>query len=279
MDKFFTGKTIDDAVLKACESLNISQESISYEIVEMPSKGFLGIGNKPAKIKVSDQNGPKEYVSNYLKELFFLMGISDYEESIDFEENIINIQLNGEKIGYYTQRNTDVVESLQFLIAVTVNKEFDGNFKITLNINDYREKSSERLENLALKTAKQVLKNKRKITLRSMSSYQRRIIHSKLHDIENITTFSVGTEPNRKVVVAYDGPDKPLSLNEKGTVGKKNFDNRNKKSRGGGKPFNPSKLNKSEFSSKKEDKKVEKVKILYPGPGSEENKSDSTFDE
>ena len=93
------------------------------------------------------------------------------------------------------------------LISLSINKETGKHYKISLNINDYKEKTKTRLEALAMKIAGQVEKSHRKVTLNAMSSYQRRIIHSKLQEVENITTFSVGEEPNRKVVIAYNGPD------------------------------------------------------------------------
>lgn len=295
MDKIFTGKTIEDALKNACDALGVSQENLFYEIVEYPSKGFLGIGGKPASIKVPDTSSPEDYISTYLKDLFLKMGVSDYDENIEINENIINIQLDGEEIGYYTKKNTDIVDSLQFLLAVSVNKAFDGNYKVTLNINDYKQKSASRLETLAVKTAKQVLRTKKKVTLGAMSPYQRRIVHSRLHEFENITTFSIGTEPNRKVVVAYDGPDKPLVRREDGTpeTGRRNAGSaparrnggRSSSERGGGKPFNPGALGHNSRPPRRREErpsapaapKVEKIKVLYPGPGADSGEK-SDFD-
>lgn len=286
MEKIFTGKTIDDAVLNACEELGVSKDNLVYEIVELETKGLFGRIKKPASIKVSDNSGPEEFISSYLKELFLKMGVSSYDESVEIDGNIVNISLSGDDIDCYTKRNTDIVEALQFILAVTVNKIYDGNYKITLNINDYREKSASRLEALAVKTAKQVQKTKRKVTLKPMTPYQRRIVHSKLHDFENITTFSVGAEPNRKVVIAYDGPDRPLVKKEGGEV--RSSGNRNSERRGGGRPFDPSGLDKDRprrrnnnggdrrrSSAPSAPKPVEKVKVLFPGHivDNEENKS------
>lgn len=330
MDKIFKGKTIDEAVKNACEALGVSEDSLFYEVVDLPAKGFLGIGSKLASIKIPGTDDPESYINDYLKELFFKMGISDYNQIVEIKDgNIVNISLEGEEIGYYTHKNTDIVDSLQFLLALSLNREFENkNYKVTLNINDYKEKTTSRLESLAVKTAKQVLRNKRKVTLRPMSAYQRRIVHSKLHEFENITTFSIGEEPNRRVVIAYDGPDRALPRDSEGkpvfekkgsdkkTSGRKNhggrvseknglgnygkdsFEKDNKggaerensgsvkiSERGGGKPFDPGALGHSLSSRGRADKKensssseprVEKVKILYPGPDGENN-ADSDF--
>lgn len=301
MDKTFTGKTLDDAVAKACEYLGIPQEGFyDYEIVSEPTKGFLGIGSKPAVIKIQDgknsvdtekygvvgKNDAEVFLSEYLRKLLSKMGVSEYDESVELNDNVINIHLKGEELNFYTKKNSDIVESLQFLLAVTVNKVFDSSYKVTLNFNDYKEKSAARLEALAVKTADRVLKTKKKVTLQPMSSYQRRIVHAKLHDAENITTFSVGSEPNRKVVIAYDGPDRPFMKKE--SDGNQSFDSRSRSNRGGGKPFNPAGLNKSRSPRRNNERRpvseapsqrVEKVKVLYPGPGFDGNDGSSGFGE
>lgn len=206
MEINFTGKTIEEAVERAAEELKISKDDFSYEVVDYPNKGFLGIGSKSAKIKVTYQASPQVYVSSYLRELFSLLGVENYKEKIELtDEKTLTIQLDGEELIPFTLKYTDIVESVQFLLIMAVNKQLDDHFKIIFNINDYKEKAASRLEALAVKTAVQVSKTKRKVALSPMSSYQRRIIHSRLQTFDNITTYSVGSEPNRKVVIAFQG--------------------------------------------------------------------------
>ena len=204
MEKIVSGRTIEEAVENACTELNISKDDFTYEVVDMEKKGFLGIGTKPAKIKVVYQVSPVAYISDYLKGLFQILGVTEYTEKIDIlEDNVINIQLDGEGLNQYTLRYTDIVEPVQFLLVMTLNKQLKEHYKVTFNINDYKEKSVARLEALAVKTANQVSRSRRKATLYPMSAYQRRIIHAKLQSFKNITTYSIGEEPNRKVVVAF----------------------------------------------------------------------------
>ena len=101
------------------------------------------------------------------------------------------------------------VDALQLLLSLIVNRDCGEYYKISFNVNDYKEKTRNRLEALALKTAGQVVKNRRKTTLPPMTSFQRRIIHSKLQDYKDVTTYSIGEDPNRRVVVSYCGEDGP----------------------------------------------------------------------
>lgn len=218
MDKIVIGKTIEEAVENACSELNINKDDLSYEVVEYPNKGFFGLGSKPAKINVSYKISPEKYIKEYFKQLFSLLKIEHYDEKIEItEDNSINIQINSEEAEAFTMKHSDIVEPLQFLLAMTVNRQFEDHYKVTFNINDYKEKSISRLEALAVKTANQVLKTQKKVSLFPMSAYQRRVVHSRIQGFENITTFSVGVEPNRKVVVAYQGAN---ALPKQGKRGK-----------------------------------------------------------
>ena len=225
MIKEFEGKTVEEAVEAACNALNLTTDDFSYEIKEMPTKGFLGIGAKNAVITVTVNDDPKYYLSSYLKELFGYMNVSDYTEEIEItDDKLINIQLNGDVLNEFTERNSDIVDAIQFMLAITVNKKYDEHYKVTFNINDYKEKSVSRVEAIAVKTAKNVQRSRRKIILFPMSAYQRRIVHSRLQSFDNITTYSIGTEPERKVVVAYQYPD--------GQKEKRNYNSLNKQNRG-----------------------------------------------
>jgi hypothetical protein len=116
------------------------------------------------------------------------------------------------------------------MLAITVNKKYDEHYKVTFNINDYKEKSVSRVEAVAVKAAKSVQRTRRKVILFPMSAYQRRIVHSKLQGFDNITTYSIGTEPERKVVVAYqyaEGEARPVKGGKNGGKGRRNYNNNN----------------------------------------------------
>ncbi len=222
MEKTYTGKTIEDAVEAAAVDLGLPKDSFSYEIEEMPKKGFFGIGSVLAKIKVNYEISVEDKVEDYLSGLFNVIGLEGCKTSITVDGENVNIQIDGESAELFLKRHGEAIDALQMIIALSINHGSDNKYKVTLNINDYREKSKERLEALAHRVAKQVQKSHKRVTLNPMSAYQRRLIHTCLQNVENITTFSVGSEPNRKVVIAYQGDDRNERPVRKGGYNKKN---------------------------------------------------------
>ena len=96
----------------------------------------------------------------------------------------------------------EVLNSLQTIITSISNKNIDSRIKVILDIEGYRNKRKETLENLAIKVSKTVSKTGKSITLEPMGAYERKVIHTKLQDSKYVTTHSIGEEPNRKVVIS-----------------------------------------------------------------------------
>ena len=209
MEKIYTGKSIEEAVAKASEDLGLIVGEFSHTVLEYGSKGFLGIGAKDFVIQVTYTPDPCRCVRDYLEGLFEKMGIVDVATDITIEEDTVMIQVTGDDAGILMKNRGEGVDALQLLLSLIVNRDCGEYYKISFNVNDYKEKTKNRLEALALKTAAQVVKNRRKTTLPPMTSFQRRIIHSKLQDYKDITTYSIGEDPNRRVVVSYCGEDGP----------------------------------------------------------------------
>lgn len=210
MEKIFKGKTIEDAVAAASEELGMSKDDFTFEVVEMPKSGFLGLGAKPAEIKVSYQvvTSAVEFAENYINGLMDKLGVNEYELSVtEPQEKTISVDLEGEELNFLTKKQGEVIDAIQSMLALAMNRNIEEYYKITVDVNNGKEKANARLENLAVKVAKQVQKTRRKVSLSSMNSAKRRIIHAKLQSFENITTYSVGEEPNRRVVIAYKWPE------------------------------------------------------------------------
>lgn len=204
MEYRFSGKTIEEAVDIACRELNAEKGSFSYEVEDYPNKGFLGIGSKPAVIIIKKEEDICAEIVSYVKGLFELMQINEYEAEADqTEDGNINVKLTGQDAGVLTRRHGEAVDSLQLLLGLYARRIKKGHVKVSLDVNGYKEKTEEKLNAIATRACRQVLKTHRKVILSPMSSSQRRAIHFKLQSEENVTTYSIGTEPNRRVVVAY----------------------------------------------------------------------------
>ena len=129
------------------------------------------------------------------------------ENSKTYEKDI-HIEITGKGLGMLIGRHGDVLDSLQYLCNIVVGrypKRSDKHeyIRIVLDIENYREKREDTLKSLARRMASKVVATGRNLTLEPMSSYERRIIHSELQSFKGVHTYSVGTENNRRVVIAY----------------------------------------------------------------------------
>ncbi len=118
-------------------------------------------------------------------------------------ENSYRVDLTGEGLGFLIGRRGETLDAIQHLANYAVNRSIDGHVRINVDAEAYREKREDSLRRYARKKAQQVLKNRRRTTLEPMNAYERHVIHASLQEMDNITTHSTGTEPNRRVVIEY----------------------------------------------------------------------------
>ena len=141
----------------------------------------------------------------------FLTGLLQHMESeaevkvYEMEKNRYKVILEGEKLGALIGRRGETLDAIQQLTGYAVNRSGDKNrARIQVDAENYREKREQSLERLAQKMAAKVVKQRRNMTLEPMNAYERHVIHTALQNVKDVSTFSIGTEPNRRVVVAYD---------------------------------------------------------------------------
>ena len=120
------------------------------------------------------------------------------------EKGRYKVILEGEKLGSLIGRRGETLDAIQQLTNYSVNRGSDKRVRIHVDAENYRLKREQSLQHLARKVAAKVVKYKRNVTLEPMNAYERHVIHTALQDVENVTTYSMGTEPNRRVIVAYD---------------------------------------------------------------------------
>jgi spoIIIJ-associated protein len=126
----------------------------------------------------------------------------------------------------------DTLDALQYLTSIVANREEDDRWRITVDTENYRSKREGTLEALAQKTAQKALKYKKAVALEPMNPHERRIIHAALQEVEGVTTYSTGSEPNRKVIVAPEG----MQPNQAGAAPKKSGSSRRRRGNRGRKP-------------------------------------------
>ena len=196
-----TGKTVQDAISVALAELNTDQSKVDIQILEEATKGLFGIGSKLAKVRVS----LKEVSSGDMAKEFLInvLGKMNIEATFDIQEDeeSVLIKIMGQDIGIIIGRRGETLDSLQYLTSLVVNKNREFYKRVTVDIENYRQKREDTLVKLSERLAERVIKYKKNVTLEPMNPYERRIIHSTLQNHKFVETFSVGEEPNRKVVI------------------------------------------------------------------------------
>ena len=145
----------------------------------------------------------EEKIEQFIKGLLENMGSQAVPHAWAESENSYRVDLTGEGLGFLIGRRGETLDAIQHLANYAVNRSIDGHVRINVDAESYREKREDSLRRYARKKAQQVLKNRRRTTLEPMNAYERHVIHASLQEMDNITTHSTGTEPNRRVVIEY----------------------------------------------------------------------------
>lgn len=198
-----SGKSVEEALRLALIELDATREQVEIEVLDEGSKGFLGIGAKETRIRVTKKNSVTDTAKNFLSSILKEMNISAEIEVAQVEE-ALNINMIGEDMAILIGKRGQTLDSLQYLVSLVVNKERDDYLRVVLDTENYRAKRKETLESLADKLASKVKKSRKNVILEPMNPYERRIIHSALQNNPNVSTKSEGDEPYRKVVIYYD---------------------------------------------------------------------------
>lgn len=236
------GKTVADAVESGLTQLGLTQDEVTTEVLDTGSKGFLGIGTRMARVRLTvigqdvpepepvpepaeeepapqipifvpttvDENTDEatRAVIAFLTDLAQHMGAGEVEISAEEEDGILKVQVMGENVGMLIGHRGETLDALQVLTNLTANQlrsEGEERYRrISVDVGGYRHRREETLVRLARSRAAKALRTHRNVSLEPMNSYERRIIHAALTDYEGIATVSQGEEPNRHVVITVN---------------------------------------------------------------------------
>ena len=171
--------------------------------VEAPKAKKPEAPKEPKVYTPAQPGSTEEKIELFIKGLLEHMGSQAVPHAVASEDNTYFVDLVGEDLGYLIGRRGDTLDAIQHLANYSVNRGIDGHVRINVDAEQYREKREDSLRRYAQKKAQQVLKAHRRTTLEPMNAYERHVIHAALQDTDRITTYSVGTEPNRRVVIEY----------------------------------------------------------------------------
>lgn len=217
------GKTTNEAISNGLKQLNVSKENVDIKVLENSEKRSFFSILAPRVVKVEltlreesekkhkilenkivanqkDIDSAIENVERFLSEFSKSFGGITY--TVSYENDFINVKINGDNASKLIGYRGDVLNSLQTILNSIASKHLESKVRVILNIGNYKEKREKALEELADKVSKTVLKTGKSITLEPMVAYERKIIHNRLQQNSSIRTYSIGEEPYRKVVIA-----------------------------------------------------------------------------
>ena len=224
MDKIIAqGKTTNEAIENGLKELKVSRNQVEIKVLEKEDKRSFFSILTPRVVKVeltlkeTDKktvNKVKEYDRNLDEieeakgqvEEFLNSFLPQMDSSLSYESKVENytimIEIKGNVAGTLIGYRGETLNAMQNILSAIANKKASGKIKLTLDIENYREKRKKVLEDLADKVSKTVLRTGKSITLEPMTAYERKIIHSKLQDNPKIETHSIGENDNRRIVIS-----------------------------------------------------------------------------
>lgn len=209
-------KTVEEAVRNGAEQLGTDERGVTYEVIEEPKKGFLGMGSAPATVKVIYVFKPLEAARNFAQTLIKDLCLDAEVVIHDDGNGEALMEITGADAGVLIGHHGDTLDAFQYLVNLAANKKESDERKytrISVDIENYREKREQTLRALADRMAQKVKKTGRSVTLEPMNAYERRIIHAQVQGIAGVSTNSVGAEGNRRVVIYIEGTEKPTEEN------------------------------------------------------------------
>ncbi|SFJ68741.1 spoIIIJ-associated protein [Terrisporobacter glycolicus] len=200
-----TSKTKEEAIQSALLELGVEEKDIEVNVIQNPSKGFLGfLGAKDGIYEVKVIKKEEIEIAKEFIESILLKSKINAKVNATQEENLIKISIEGKEATCLIGRRGETLDAVQFLTGLALNKiNKDSHMRVLVDIENYRNKREESLVRYARKVAREVAKTRRTKKLDYMNPYERRIVHSALQNDKYVITYSEGTDPYRRLVIEY----------------------------------------------------------------------------
>lgn len=209
-----TAKTVDDAIQDALDELGLERHEVNVEVLQKGRAGLFGIGGEPARVRltpVSFEEPDGEDVEFAKETLETLLRLMDMEaevsvrapetpgDGVGLSKAVLDVF--GDDLGALIGRRGSTLASLQYLVNITVSRRFKQNAPFTVDVEGYRRRREESLQELAFRMAEEVRRTGRTVTLEPMPANERRIVHLTLAKDPTVGTVSVGEGDVRKVSI------------------------------------------------------------------------------
>jgi spoIIIJ-associated protein len=196
-----SGRTVDEAIAAALEELGVPSERVVVEVLDEGKAGFLGIGVKPATVRVQlRQSSRKTRVSQFLEEVCSAMEV-DVQIEVREDQDYLHVDVVGNEAGMLIGHHGQTLDALQYLLNLVASKRGEEGQRVLLDIEQYRKRREETLTRLASRLAEKVQRDGEPVALEPMSAHERRVIHLTLQENPFVATSSEGDDPFRRVVI------------------------------------------------------------------------------
>lgn len=198
-----TGKTVEEALEAALAELGLERDQVEYRVLEAPSKPLFGLlGGREAKVEVTVKKvEPIERAKLFIEKVTKAMNLGVMISTVTTED-AITLNLKGEDLGILIGKHGQTLDALQYLTNLAANREGRDRLRFIIDVEDYRKRRADTLEQLALRLADRVKRSGDRVVLEPMTPHERKIIHMSLQEDLRIETYSEGEEPYRRVVIA-----------------------------------------------------------------------------
>ena len=207
--KRFTAKTLDDAIVLACQDYGILPDQLNYSIIE-EKKGLFA---KKVEIEVYDLSDAIEFAQEYLVNAISTFGITATTKA-SLSDDIIKITINSDHNSILIGKNGRTLQALNELTKLAVSSRFKKRYRVLLDIADYKGDKYKRVIHMAKRTAYEVQKTHVDAELDPMTADERRVVHNALSIIRNISTESTGEGKKRHIVIKYVASKKVEDVND-----------------------------------------------------------------
>ncbi len=208
--------TVEQAKAKIAAAFGVEEDRVTFEVLQQPQKKTLGLfGGADAEVRGTlAEKDPAEAAKAFLSRVLEKMGVVGATVTARVENETCVLAIEGEDLGFIIGRRGETLDALQYLTGLVANRVDNSYYRISIDIGNYREKREQTLEALAKRIGEKAAKTGRRTSLEPMNPYERRIIHTAVQEIEGATSFSVGSDAARHVVIA-PSDDNPMKNNSR----------------------------------------------------------------
>lgn len=205
--KYYSGKTLEEALKSASEELGMDVESIQYKVVE-EKKGLFSLGKK-VTIGVEEIEDVITFAESYIKDICHALNLEISLKSF-YRENLIKILIETDHNSVLIGNNGTSLQSLNELVKLALAVKFDGKYRVLLDIGNYKDKKYSKVIAIAKRAAKEVCRTHIDMQLDPMTPDERKKVHNALSTWKDIKTESVGDGKSRAIVIKWTGEEGPV---------------------------------------------------------------------